>query len=185
MQFSEQARDSCRRYGCWPRVATGRPSSRIAREVTTEVGFGFTPLILRRALKPLFSMRLRRSNHTLFMSTVALFCAFFSRGSTASPLNGGFVLHLFLPRIDRISTGSEQLTPNPATATDKIIRGFDTFKHLRTTVAFAAAGQSHTINTIDPLIVISATTPPQQRPLQPPSHTESELPRSRGDTPPT
>jgi hypothetical protein len=67
-------------------MATGRSSSWIAREATTETGFRFTPLVLRRALKPLFTMQLRRSNNMLRISPVALFCAFFSVGSIPSPL---------------------------------------------------------------------------------------------------
>jgi hypothetical protein len=66
-------------------IAAGHSSRRIAREATTEVGFGFALLVLRRALKPLIPMLLRRSKNTLRISSVALFCAFFSVGSTPSP----------------------------------------------------------------------------------------------------
>jgi hypothetical protein len=56
-------------------MATGRSSSWIDREATTEIGFCFTALVLRRALKALFTMKLRRSNNMLRISQLALFCA--------------------------------------------------------------------------------------------------------------
>ncbi len=53
-------------------------------------------------------------------------------------------------------------------ATARIICGFDTFACLRTTGSFAGARQSLTIHTIDSFNVIGATTPPRQRPHEPP-----------------
>jgi hypothetical protein len=69
-----------------PPIATSRDFSLIAPEATVEVGFGFTSVALRLALKPLFTILLRRSHNTLRISTVGLFCALFSVGAVASPL---------------------------------------------------------------------------------------------------
>src|SRR5689334_3898295 len=76
-------------------TATGCLSSRIAREATTEVGFDVTPLVLCRALKPLFTTLLRQSHSVLPIPSVGLFCVVFSLGSIASPLTGGFDLRFF------------------------------------------------------------------------------------------
>jgi predicted thioesterase len=105
-----------------PPIATGGASSRIAHEATAEVGFGFTPLVLLRALKPLFTMPLRRSNNTLRISTVALFW------------------RLFLCRVDPIASGAESLTPSSTRSTANIIRGFESFSNLRTTAPIPRQG---------------------------------------------
>jgi hypothetical protein len=150
-------------------------------------------------------MPFRRPLHVLPISSVGLICGFFSLGSiassltggfdlhlffvgsTASPLTGGFDLHLFLPRIDHISTGIEPLIGSPSRLAAWISRGFDSIGPLHTRVADAAAGRSLTIPTVDHLIIIGATTPPPARatkwrggrPHEPPRLPETELPTSR------
>jgi hypothetical protein len=70
----------------WPRpIATGGSSSRIAREATAELGFGFTRLVPFRAFKPLRTRLLGRSDNTLHMPTVALFWRLFSVELIPSP----------------------------------------------------------------------------------------------------
>ena len=59
---------------CHPRRQVARrPGSGVKPPL--EFGFGFTSLMLPCALKPLFTMALRRSNKVLRISTVGLFCA--------------------------------------------------------------------------------------------------------------
>ena len=84
-----QQRPSNRGRRCFmaaPPIATSRSLSLIAPEATAEVRFGFTSVVLRLALKPLFTILLRRSHNTLPSSTVALFCALFSDELVLSPL---------------------------------------------------------------------------------------------------
>ena len=60
------------------------PQQRLVdREATTEVGFGFTPLVLRRAVKPLFTMLLRRSDNVLRLFIGGFVSAPFSPSSRA------------------------------------------------------------------------------------------------------
>jgi hypothetical protein len=77
-------------------MSAGRSSSRIDCEATTEVGFGFTPIVLLCALKPLFIMLLRRSNARLRISVMGLFWRFFLRRVDLIA-SGGFVLAPFSP----------------------------------------------------------------------------------------
>jgi hypothetical protein len=102
-----------------PPVPIGRSSSRIDREATAEAGFVRTPLVLRLALKALFTMPLRRSHNALRISSVGLICAFFSLGSMASPLTCGFDFAPFSPP-DRSSLDWERAPHSGLVQTDHL-----------------------------------------------------------------
>jgi hypothetical protein len=72
-----------------------------------------------------------------------------------------------------------------AKAPADVLPGFETFRALSTMISSAAAGRSLTINATDCLVDLEAVASPPRRPHEPPSLTESELPRAGGDTPPT
>jgi hypothetical protein len=87
-------------------------------------------------------------------------------------------LRLFLRWVDPIASGGEQPRRSSTRARAQIIRGFDTFRHLRTIVPRAAAGQLLRIAAVDSLVPMGAIAPPRW-PREPPVFSESELPTSR------
>jgi hypothetical protein len=91
----------------------------------------------------------------------------------------GFDFSVFLGVNPDKSFRDEQPVQVPAVGPAKRIRGFDTWKHLRTAATRATATKSRTTSTLGTLLNTSAITSPPRRQHKPPGLTESELTTSR------